>query len=411
MLDSLSDIQILEDEFLGEGAFSTVHLVRSKKDSKKYALKRMNIKNLNKKDIEAIKEEIKVNKLISHPNILKFVDCLQVGSNVYLLLEFAQNGALFFFIHASLGLPRSVALKIFKQTVQALDYLHSHNIVHRDLKPENILVDKNFNSKLSDFGSACILSDKSLRESICGTYEYMSPEVMKLGASNHDEKTDIWALGILLYEMLEGSPPFSANSLKEAQEAYKENSFKLKKEKDPRFQTIIDMCLKYDKHNRANWAQILKYIETVFDKSETEITSVNKKELYKSYKLNTNSSKSKFKPTIVKEFERIECSEASTDCSKSEPSDFFDFEGESFFNCEHQKKNENFFDVDESFKKPENTISSNDNFFENIDIKISTQVSCQLENIKLESKLSEKDTHFASSKNSSDFNFFGFNKI
>ena len=121
---------------------------------------------------------------------------------VYILLEFAQNGCLFFYIHAKDGLPEDLALRFFMQTADAVKYLHDHKIIHRDLKPENILLDNEFRAKLCDFGWSCYADEYDVRTSICGTYEYMSPEIVIEG--KHSFKVDIWCLGILLYEFLHG---------------------------------------------------------------------------------------------------------------------------------------------------------------------------------------------------------------
>ena len=121
---------------------------------------------------------------------------------VYFLLEYAGNGCLFFYIHSRDGLPESLALRFFYQTAIAVQYLHNMKLIHRDIKPENILLDDNFNVKLCDFGWSCYLDDDDYRTTVCGTYEYMSPEI--LGTRFHTNKVDIWCLGILLYELLYG---------------------------------------------------------------------------------------------------------------------------------------------------------------------------------------------------------------
>lgn len=95
--------------------------------------------------------------------------------------------------------------------VKALSYLHSKGIIHRDIKPENVLLDKNFNAKLCDFGLSCQVRENEVRTSICGTEEYMSPEVFM--SKGHSQKADVWCLGILLYEMLMGMPPFQGEGL------------------------------------------------------------------------------------------------------------------------------------------------------------------------------------------------------
>jgi len=121
---------------------------------------------------------------------------------VYFLLEYASNGCLFYYIHCKEGLPELLALRFFYQTSLAVQYLHSLNLIHRDIKPENILLDEDFNAKMCDFGWSCYLEDDDYRTSVCGTYEYMSPEI--LGSRYHTNKIDIWCMGILLYEMLHG---------------------------------------------------------------------------------------------------------------------------------------------------------------------------------------------------------------
>ncbi len=87
-----------------------------------------------------------------------------------------------------------------------LQYLHSQNIIHRDLKPENILLDENLDAKICDFGWSVKLGENEKRMSVCGTYEYMSPEITN--GNSHDYKIDIWCLGILFYEFLHGKPPY-----------------------------------------------------------------------------------------------------------------------------------------------------------------------------------------------------------
>lgn len=119
-------------------------------------------------------------------------------------MEYAGNGSLFFYIHSREGLPESLALRFFYQTALAVQYLHENKIVHRDIKPENILLDSLFNVKLCDFGWSCFLPDNAYRTSICGTYEYMPPEIVSDHDSSHTSKVDIWCLGILLYELLHG---------------------------------------------------------------------------------------------------------------------------------------------------------------------------------------------------------------
>lgn len=132
---------------------------------------------------------------------------------VYFLLEYARNGCLFFYIDSDYGLPENLALRFFFQTAQAVRYLHSKNCLHRDIKPENVLLDEDFNVKLCDFGWSKVTTAEDFNDSICGTYEYMSPEILERG--KHSQKLDIWGLGILLYEMLHGETPYQGETLEQ----------------------------------------------------------------------------------------------------------------------------------------------------------------------------------------------------
>lgn len=126
-----------------------------------------------------------------------------------MVLELAANGILFFLIPHNRGLPEELALKLFYQVVWSIAYLHKYKIAHRDIKPENILLDSQFRIKICDFGWASLIDEKEIRKSVCGTPEYMPPEVIDNVA--HDLKIDVWMLGVLLYEMLHGYTPYKGN--------------------------------------------------------------------------------------------------------------------------------------------------------------------------------------------------------
>lgn len=172
----------------------------------------IDMRKLSRPDCENLRLEIRLHKEMRNPHIIRYFDSMQIGEMVYMLLEYAPNHSLFSYIHPYKGVPERIALRFIYQTALAVKYLHDLGIIHRDIKPENLLLDERFELKLCDFGWAARLEAESdLRSSICGTYEYMSPEV--LGLVPHGKKTDIWCLGILLFEMMFGSPPFRAKNL------------------------------------------------------------------------------------------------------------------------------------------------------------------------------------------------------
>jgi len=121
-------------------------------------------------------------------------------------MDYAPNGTLSSLIKNSNGLDERNAFKYFIQISSAVSFLHENNLVHRDIKPENILLDENFNVKLCDFGWCAELSQGN-RLTFCGTYEYMAPEL--IDEMPYNNSIDVWALGVLLFELTQGFSPFS----------------------------------------------------------------------------------------------------------------------------------------------------------------------------------------------------------
>jgi len=146
---------------------------------------------------------------MDHPHVIKLLHYFEDKENVYLILQYAENGSLFRYLKKKSRFKEEEAFVYFFQTCLGIDYLHKNGIIHRDLKPENLLLDKHGNIKLCDFGwSAEGQSNK--RTTFCGTIDYMAPEMLM--NQPHDHRLDIWCLGILLYELVHGVPPFKGQS-------------------------------------------------------------------------------------------------------------------------------------------------------------------------------------------------------
>ena len=160
---SLKDIEVLDRTPLGEGAFSYVFKVRHRSSQKTFALKKIDILQLSKADCENLKLEIKLHKSLIDPYIIRFHGCIQRKNIVYMLLEHAANGSLFFYIDLEKGLPEILALRFLYETAKGIQYLHHQGVVHRDIKPENILLDKDFRVKVCDFGWSCELDNNETR--------------------------------------------------------------------------------------------------------------------------------------------------------------------------------------------------------------------------------------------------------
>ncbi|XP_071742970.1 aurora kinase A-A-like [Lepeophtheirus salmonis] len=203
---------------LGKGKFGNVYLAREKKSKFIVALKVMFKNQLKKANVEhQLRREIEIQSHLRHPHILRLYGYFYDETRVYLILEFASKGELY-------KLLKNEPLKRFEETLAAryiyqmsgaLDYLHSKKVIHRDIKPENLLLDSKGNLKIADFGWS-VHAPSSRRGTMCGTLDYLSPEMIE--GRSHDEKVDLWSLGILCFEFLVGKPPFETDN---QQETYK----------------------------------------------------------------------------------------------------------------------------------------------------------------------------------------------
>jgi calcium-dependent protein kinase len=161
-----------------------------------------------------LKYEIDILKNLDHPNILKLYEVYEDKQNIYLVTEFCSGGELFDEIIAKGRFEEHEAAFIMKQLFSAIAYCHSKNVCHRDLKPENILLDANDKRsiKLIDFGTSQVYTDEEKMEVVIGTSYYIAPEVL---AGKYTEKCDMWSLGVILYILLSGQPPFPGENEKE----------------------------------------------------------------------------------------------------------------------------------------------------------------------------------------------------
>ncbi|KAM5221081.1 cAMP-dependent protein kinase catalytic subunit PRKX [Ctenodactylus gundi] len=191
---------------VGTGTFGRVHLVREKAARRGFfALKIMSIADVVRlKQQQHVHNEKGVLQEVSHAFLVKLFWTGHDHRFLYMLMEFVPGGELFSYLRRRGRFPAPTGLFYAAEIVCALEYLHGRGIVYRDLKPENILLDRDGHVKLTDFGFAKKLVDRTW--TLCGTPEYLAPEVIQ--SKGHGRAVDWWALGILIFEMLAGFPPF-----------------------------------------------------------------------------------------------------------------------------------------------------------------------------------------------------------
>lgn len=201
----LADFEI--GKVLGKGKLGKVYCVRHKQSGLVCAIKAMSKKELVDLKLEKnFRREIEIQRNLLHPNISRLYGFFFDDTNVYLILEYALHGELYQLLKTHRRFDDITASNYTFQVASALQYLHSKGIIHRDVKPENILLASDKSIKLSDFGWSVKTRTPDKRLTICGTLDYLPPEMVE--SKEHDFSVDVWLLGVLCYELLVGRPPF-----------------------------------------------------------------------------------------------------------------------------------------------------------------------------------------------------------
>ncbi|KAJ3383242.1 cAMP-dependent protein kinase [Entophlyctis sp. JEL0112] len=199
---SLSDFQFIRT--LGTGTFGRVYLVRYLNTDKFFAMKMLKKAEVVRlKQVEHINSEKQILAEIDFPFVVNLLSCID-DRNVYMLLEYVVGGELFSHLRRAGRFSNDMTRFYAAEIVLAIEYLHERDIIYRDLKPENLLLDHFGHIKITDFGFAKKVNDRTW--TLCGTPEYLAPEIIQ--SKGHGKPVDWWALGILIFEMLAGYPPF-----------------------------------------------------------------------------------------------------------------------------------------------------------------------------------------------------------
>ncbi|OWF41148.1 phosphorylase b kinase gamma catalytic chain, skeletal muscle/heart isoform-like isoform X2 [Mizuhopecten yessoensis] len=206
-------------EQLGRGVSSVVRRCVEKETGKEYAVKIIDISEEKQQQYQAEQtkqdtiREINILKMCSgHKHIIELHDSFETNTFIFLVFELCKQGELFDYLTQVVTMSEKRTRIVMRQLLEAVDFVHKKDIVHRDLKPENILLDDNMNLKLSDFGFATVLSPKEELTELCGTPGYLAPEVLAVSmyddVPGYGQPVDMWAIGVIMYTLLCGAPPF-----------------------------------------------------------------------------------------------------------------------------------------------------------------------------------------------------------
>ncbi|KAK2841311.1 hypothetical protein Q7C36_012890 [Tachysurus vachellii] len=207
---------------------------------------------------EKINREIELHRGLNHKHIVHFYHHFEDKDNIYILLEYCSRRSLAHILKARKVLTEPEVRYYLKQTVSALKYLHDQEILHRDLKLGNLFVSDSMELKVGDFGLAAKLEPVSnRRKTICGTPNYLSPEV--LNKQGHGWESDVWALGCVMYTLLQGKPPFETNNLKETYRCIKEARYSLPSSLSLPARQLIASMLSRDPADRPKLDEIAQH--------------------------------------------------------------------------------------------------------------------------------------------------------
>ena len=208
---SLEDFETLK--LLGKGSYGKVYLVKNINSNKVYAMKVLDKQFLiDKNQISHIKTERIALEKLRHPFIVKLNYAFQDIKNLYFITEFLQGGELFFHLRKKSGFKEKEVKFYMSQILLAIEFMHNNNYIYRDLKPENIMIDKEGNIKLTDFGLSKILKPNETTSTLCGTAEYLAPEILFTKA--YDKTCDWFSFGVVIFELFCGYHPFGRKNKK-----------------------------------------------------------------------------------------------------------------------------------------------------------------------------------------------------
>ena len=257
-------------EAIGYGGLSTTRKCYHKMTNETRAVKVTKKEDLEYGERERLYKEIEILKELDHPSICRVIDIFEDQKKFYFVQEYLSGGGIFDSLVQNVGFNEKSAAVIIRQVLSAVAYLHSKNISHRDIKPENIMFESNdsLNVKLLDFGNSRKMGVNHAMTGVYGTAYYVAPEVL---TGNYDERCDIWSVGVILYFLLSGMPPFNGNNDQDVLEAVKTGEYILSggvwDEVSDSAKQLVTFMLAKDPNQRISAAEAINH--PWFAESET----------------------------------------------------------------------------------------------------------------------------------------------
>ncbi|KAF8531148.1 Pkinase-domain-containing protein [Gautieria morchelliformis] len=248
--------------FLGEGGFARVYEVKDGKGIRN-AIKVVTKTSLKTKKAKTkLYAEIKIHRSLQHPNVVKFNECFEDDENVYMTLELCDNGSLMDMLRRRRRFTEPEARFFMVQLIGACHFMHTHQVIHRDLKLGNLFLDAEMNVKVGDFGLAALIENPGERKkTICGTPNYIAPEVLFDTTNGHSFEVDTWSIGVILYTLVVGRPPFQTKDVKAIYKRIRDNQYEFPTDREVSVDAkeLIQQILTTDPRARPTLHEILDH--------------------------------------------------------------------------------------------------------------------------------------------------------
>uniref|UniRef100_A0A2K5X343 Serine/threonine-protein kinase MARK1 n=1 Tax=Macaca fascicularis TaxID=9541 RepID=A0A2K5X343_MACFA len=242
---------------IGKGNFAKVKLARHVLTGREVAVKIIDKTQLNPTSLQKLFREVRIMKILNHPNIVKLFEVIETEKTLYLVMEYASGGEVFDYLVAHGRMKEKEARAKFRQIVSAVQYCHQKCIVHRDLKAENLLLDGDMNIKIADFGFSNEFTVGNKLDTFCGSPPYAAPELFQ-GKKYDGPEVDVWSLGVILYTLVSGSLPFDGQNLKELRERVLRGKYRIPFYMSTDCENLLKKLLVLNPIKRGSLEQIMK---------------------------------------------------------------------------------------------------------------------------------------------------------
>ena len=280
----LNDFIVMKE--LGSGSFGHVLLAQHKITQAKYAIKAIDKRSrVNIQEMPYFIREIEIMYRVHHPNVVKLFGHFEDNNYCYFIMEYMPGGNIYSIVQRTHVVTLQEIASIMKDVISAVYFLHHMHpkIVHRDIKPENVLLDQGNHAKLTDFGWSNYMEGGIKRTTVCGTPVYLAPEI--INNTGHDEHVDIWCIGVLLFELIVGRPPFSG----ETEQAVRYNIARMRinwpRNLDKDAADLISKILKYNPEQRISLEQMLlhPFFTKYFPNAVTSLVKPDQSIVYRTF--------------------------------------------------------------------------------------------------------------------------------